>query len=171
MQLQAAAKHAPPDVARRLDDIRGSVTDTLVTLRNLARGIFPPLLAEAGVVAALKAYMAKAAPAARLDSRVPPGLRTAQEKEAAVYFCCLEALQNVAKHAGPTATATVQLTVDAGRLCFDITDDGPGFDLTGARRHGTGLQGMADRLAAVGGRLVPESTPGVGTRIGGSVPL
>ena len=122
------------------------------------------------MVAALNAHLVKAQMAARLDSRLPPGLRTAQEKEAAVYFCCLEALQNVAKHAGPDAIAAVHLTVDAGRLWFEVTDDGPGFDVADAR-HGTGLQGMADRLAAVGGWLLLESAPGGGTRVGGSVPL
>jgi signal transduction histidine kinase len=94
--------------------------------------------------------------------------RYPQEVEAAVYFSCLEALQNVAKYANANA-ATVRLRESPGRLEFRINDDGTGFD-AGATSYGTGLQGIADRLAALGGSLAVASTPGGGTAITGSLP-
>ncbi len=92
------------------------------------------------------------------------------EIEAAVYFCCLEALQNVAKHAGEDATATVRLSQDDGELRFEVTDDGRGFDAASANGS-AGLQNMADRIGALGGELRVESSPGSGTTVAGSVPL
>ena len=95
--------------------------------------------------------------------------RYAQEAEAAVYFSCLEALQNVAKYAGD-ARATVRLGRDDGRLSFEVSDDGAGFD-PAATSYGTGLQGIVDRLAALGGRLEVRSVPGAGTALLGMVPV
>ena len=85
-----------------------------------------------------------------------------------MYFCILEALQNVAKYAR-ASRATVALSCPDGHLGFTVTDDGDGFDTTEVTR-GTGLQGMADRLAAVGGTLRIDSMPGSGTTIGGALP-
>jgi signal transduction histidine kinase len=95
--------------------------------------------------------------------------RFSQDAEAAVYFCALEALQNVAKYAGATR-ATVQLRRQDSHLTFEITDDGIGFDPS-AKAYGTGMQGMADRLAALGGELRVTSAPGNGTRIEGRMPI
>jgi signal transduction histidine kinase len=92
------------------------------------------------------------------------------EAEAAVYFCCLEALQNAAKHAGQRATATVRLWQEAGALRFEVADDGAGFDPT-SKGHGAGFINMSDRLGAIGGTLQVDSTPGVGTRVSGTVPV
>ena len=94
--------------------------------------------------------------------------RYPQEVEAAVYFCCLEALQNISKYAG-ASTATIRLADGSGTLAFEVTDDGRGFD-PGSTGYGTGLQGMADRLDALGGSLEVRSTPGQGTTVAGRVP-
>ena len=94
--------------------------------------------------------------------------RYPQDAESTVYFCTLEALQNVAKHAKAT-TATVRLSGSAGTLEFSVSDDGAGFPAT-ATRHGSGLQGMSDRLAAHGGTLTVTSQPGHGTTITGRLP-
>ena len=149
-----------------LDELAGETQQALEDLRDLARGIYPPLLADQGLGAALEAQARR--------SPVPVTVETdgvgryAPEVEAAVYFSCLEALQNVAKYAGATA-ATIELAGAPGRLEFGIHDDGVGFD-AGATSYGTGLQGIADRLAALGGALAVASTPGSGTAITGSLP-
>jgi signal transduction histidine kinase len=92
------------------------------------------------------------------------------ELEAAVYFCCLEALQNAAKHAGDGARAELHLTHHDRRLRFEIKDNGAGFDQSIAAAS-TGLQNMGDRIGALGGTLEIESVPGRGTRIAGSIPV
>ena len=95
--------------------------------------------------------------------------RYPQDVEAAVYFCTLEALNNVAKYAN-ASQARIQLLHRDGQLTFEISDDGRGFD-PNQTGYGTGLQGMADRLDAIGGTLEVESRPGKGTRVVGSVPI
>jgi signal transduction histidine kinase len=95
--------------------------------------------------------------------------RVAPEVEGAVYFCCLEALQNVQKYAD-ASRSTVRLWRDDGRLNFEVVDDGRGFDLAHAR-HGSGFTNMQDRLAALGGSVKVTSEPGQGTRLLGSLPL
>ena len=123
----------------------GAVED----LRDLARGIYPPLLASEGLAAALEAQ-ARKAPVPTSVTANGVG-RYPQDVEAAVYFCVLEALQNVAKYAGATR-AEVRLAASGHSLEFTVTDDGAGFD-PGSKAYGTGLQGMADRLHAHGGSL------------------
>jgi signal transduction histidine kinase len=135
-------------------------------LRDLARGIYPPLLADQGLGAALEAQARRSTVPVVVDT---DGVgRHEPEVEAAVYFSCLEALQNVAKYARATS-ATVHIREASGRLEFRIHDDGAGFD-AGATSYGTGLQGIADRLAALDGTLAVASTPGSGTTITGSLP-
>jgi signal transduction histidine kinase len=95
--------------------------------------------------------------------------RYPQEAEAAVYFCVLEGLQNVAKYANATR-ATVLLQERQGELVFTVADDGVGFD-TSKTSYGTGLQGMADRLSAQGGSLEVQSATGQGTSVTGRVPV
>ena len=102
------------------------------------------------------------------DGRADGIGRYPQDVEAAVYFCTLEALNNVAKYAGATH-ANVRLAQDNGTLVFEVHDDGAGFD-PATSTFGTGLQGMADRLDAIGGSLHVESAPGIGTTIAGRVP-
>jgi signal transduction histidine kinase len=140
--------------------------DALENLRDLARGIYPPLLADRGLLAALEAQARKAPVPTTIEAE---GVgRFAQDVEAAVYFSCLEALQNVAKYAG-ASRATVALANGAGELRFTIADDGRGFDpeTTG---YGTGLQGIADRLAVMGGDVAITSAPGDGTIVSGHLP-
>jgi signal transduction histidine kinase len=157
----------PAKAAELLTQLQTDTQAALDDLRDLARGIYPPLLADRGLVAAVDAQARRAAfpVEVRSDADLP---RYAQEVEAAVYFCVLEALQNVAKYAG-AEHATVSLAASNGDLRFTVADDGAGFDAT-AGTYGTGLQGMSDRLEALGGRLEVRSQPGSGTEVEGSVP-
>jgi signal transduction histidine kinase len=137
----------------------------LEDLRDLARGIYPPLLADKGLAAALETQARRAAVPTTVTV---DGLgRYAQQIESAVYFCTLEALNNVAKYAEATS-AVVRLSQSNGHLEFEVTDDGRGFDADAAS-YGTGLQGMADRLDAIGGKLRVESTRGIGSTVTGRV--
>jgi signal transduction histidine kinase len=149
------------------DQLMGEAQEALENVRDLARGIYPPLLQDAGLLAALQAQARKSSLPVTVEadgiSRYP------QEQEAAVYFCALEALQNVAKYAGATRVA-VRLREQDGHVIFEVTDDGVGFDPK-LRGYGTGLQGMADRLAALAGKLIVTSSPGAGTTVKGSVPV
>lgn len=95
--------------------------------------------------------------------------RYPQAVEGAVYFCCLEALQNASKHAPDATAVRVSLVEDHG-LRFEVEDDGAGFDPR-EMRDGAGLTNMRDRLATVGGRLVIRSRPGLGTTVEGTVPV
>jgi len=145
------------------EETRSAIDD----LRDLARGIYPPLLADRGLEAALEAQARKSpTPVAVTSDGVG---RYGQDVEAAVYFSCLEALQNVAKYAS-ASSATIRLAQRNGSLEFAVSDDGTGFDPKVVAR-GSGLQGMADRLDAIGGELTVESRPGSGTTVRGSVPI
>jgi signal transduction histidine kinase len=157
----------PAKAGSMIDGLQAAATTALEDLRDLARGIYPPLLADQGLTAALEAQARKAALPVTVSSQ---GVgRYPQEIEAAVYFCSLEALNNVAKYAGASA-AEVRLAQENGHLSFTVHDDGAGFDpaVTG---YGTGLHGMADRLDAIGGDLEVESAPGRGTMVRGRVPV
>jgi signal transduction histidine kinase len=155
-----------PDEAHRLmSELQADAVDALETLRDLARGIYPPLLADRGLAAALDAQARKSPVAVSIDSDGTG--RYTQDVESAVYFCVLEALNNVTKYAD-ASRVTVLLSERAGNLRFEVTDDGRGFDSgTGS---GTGLRGMADRLEAIGGGLQVTSEPGHGTSVVGEVP-
>ena len=156
-----------PEKARdALVQLQADATQTLEDLRDLARGIYPPLLADEGLGAALKAQARRATYPVHVDDALDR--RYAPEVEAAVYFSCLEALQNVAKYA-EASSARVRVVEDANELVFDVVDDGGGFDPT-ARGYGTGLQGIADRLGALDGSLEVTSAPGRGTSVRGRVP-
>jgi len=147
-------------------DLQADAIDALEQLRDLARGIYPPLLADQGLVAALEAQARKASVPTEVRS---DGIgRYPQDIESAVYFCVLEALNNVAKYAEATR-AEVSLAQDDGHLRFAVVDDGTGFD-TAEMSYGTGVQGMADRLDAIGGALQVASRKGEGTTIEGRIP-
>jgi signal transduction histidine kinase len=151
-----------------LDQLRGDVQDTLEELRELAHGIYPPLLRDRGLEAALKAAANRST--LPVELLVDPDVgRHPAEAEAAVYFCCLEAMQNAAKHAGPAAAVTVTLAEQPGHLHFEVCDTGPGFDVATVS-GGAGFVNMADRLGAVGGTLQATSSPGRGAKIGGDIP-
>jgi len=170
VQARLTESLAGKDADRERDLLRQlqhGLQEALEDLRDLARGIYPPLLADQGLRAALEAQ-ARRSPV-RVVVEAEAIARYPQEAEAAVYFCVLEALQNVAKYAG-ASRAVVTLGGDASELRFEVRDDGRGFD-TAATGYGTGLQGMADRLAALDGVLRVESSPGAGTSVTGSLPV
>ncbi len=150
-----------------LDQLAGEVQETIQELRELAHGIYPPLLVDSGLVEALRAA-ANRNPLP-VDIVADGIARYPSETEAAVYFCCLEALQNAAKHA-PDARVEVRLWEESGGLLFTVSDDGPGFDPDTAQR-GHGYVNMADRLGAIGGTVRWDSELGKGSQVRGSVPL
>ena len=171
VNLRVARELAQQDPAASRELLRqlgGDVRDTLEDVRALAHGIYPPLLLDSGLAPALRAAAARAA----IDVQIEIGTlgRHPADVEASVYFCCLEALQNAAKHAGGAACASLRVSAGSGLVRFEVADDGVGFDPASPSDHGAGLQGMADRLGAVGGALTVASCPGRGTRISGSVP-
>jgi signal transduction histidine kinase len=158
----------PMQAKEMLEEISEQTTETLSSLRDLARGIYPPLLSDRGIVQAVRAHLRKTASPTRLEASIPEDMRFDPEVEAAVYFCVLEALQNAAKHA-PDALAEVRLRLADDHLVFEVEDEGPGFD-PAAKTEGTGLQNMADRVAAVGGTHDVRSRPGEGTTVRGRLP-
>jgi signal transduction histidine kinase len=170
VKLGLAEMMTAKDPAKAVDLISSLKADTdeaLETLRDLARGIYPPLLADKGLKAALESQARKAALPVTVEA---DGVgRYPQEVEAAVYFCVLEALQNVQKYSGAT-TAAVRLAESDQRLRFEVFDQGRGFDSARDAR-GAGLTNMEDRLDALEGRLVISSEPGQFTRVSGSLPL
>lgn len=150
------------EVGRGLDDVLNS-------LRDLARGIYPQLLLDRGVVEAVRSA-ARRAPIA-VSVRAGSVRRVSEDIEVAIYYCCVEAVQNVAKHGGPGARANVRFWQDAeDTLHFEVVDDGDGFD-GGDARAGRGLTNMRDRIEAVGGGLMISSHRGQGTVVRGRVPL
>jgi signal transduction histidine kinase len=150
-----------------LRGIQRDAQEALDNLRDLARGIYPPLLADQGLAAALQAHARKTPLPIAFEietvDRYPP------EVEAAVYFFVLEALQNVAKYAD-ASNVTVRMREWEGDVDFSVMDDGRGFDLQ-KTPLGMGLQNMADRLAALGGRLEIKTAPGRGTNVLGRIPI
>jgi signal transduction histidine kinase len=166
LSLLAEAADDPDLVRQAVPDLKAQLSAALDDLRALARGIYPPLLAEQGLVMALRTQAARSPLPVEVEAREIG--RYPQDAESTVYFCALEALQNVAKHAR-ASKATVRLAGSADGLEFWISDDGAGFPAA-AQRHGSGLQGMADRLAAHGGTLDVRSHPGHGTTITGRLP-
>jgi len=145
--------------------LKAETSGALETLRELARGIYPPLLADQGLPAAVRAQASKAHVPVDVSAdgvgRYPP------EVETAIYFCCVEALQNAARHA-PGSTVRVGLAGSGTEVAFTVADDGPGFD-PAAGTHGAGLRNMSDRLAALGGSCQIDSSPGRGTTVAGRI--
>jgi signal transduction histidine kinase len=171
LKLELAAetiRDDPVEGQRALAWLGRQMDEVLQELRSLARGIYPQLLGEHGLRDALKA--------AALTSPIPVEVRTTaiarypQDVEVAVYFCCLEAIQNVVKHGGSGATATLRLWSEVGRLNFEVRNPGIGFDPDRVRT-GSGLINMRDRIEAVGGKLQILSRPGRGVSVRGSVPV
>ena len=140
-----------------LADLRSDATQALEDLRDLAHGIYPPLLADKGLVSALESQARKSPVPVEVAhdgvGRYPP------DAEAAVYFCVLEALQNIGKYA-QASQVEVRLDATDSTLRFAVQDDGVGFDAQ--RRSGGGLTNMRDRLEALGGSLSIESAQGRG---------
>jgi signal transduction histidine kinase len=157
----------PAAAIEALTDIATDVKATVQELRDLAHGIYPPLLMDNGLPDALRAVAARSP----LEvETVTDGIgRFPSDIEAAVYFCCLEALQNAAKHA-PESAVELRLWEEEGGLLFTVTDNGPGFDAQVAEA-GHGFMNMNDRLGAIGGSVRWESKPGEGSTVRGSIPL
>lgn len=165
VQLQLAeqlSEQGTPFTADQLRALHAEAREAIDDLRELARGIYPSVLAERGLEDALKSIAGRAPHP--VEVAYDPAIDLAPDDAAAVYFVCLEALQNVAKHAGSDTSARVSLAVDGEVLLVEVADDGPGFDAarTGPTR---GLLNMADRAGALGGDLVVDSVPGAGTRV------
>jgi two-component system, NarL family, sensor kinase len=149
-----------------VDELGTEVDESIRVLRSLGHGLHPPVLEGAGIVAALRAEArALPMPVAVEDGGVG---RYAPEVEAAVYFACLEALQNAAKH-GRARSVTVSISDDGRGPAFAVVDDGAGFDPACAA-EGAGLTNMRDRVGSLGGELVIDAVPGRGTTVAGSVP-
>jgi signal transduction histidine kinase len=148
-------------------ELQADAAGALENLRDLARGIYPPLLADLGLAAALSAQANKSPVPVTVEADAIG--RFPQQTEAAVYFCCLEALQNIVKYAH-ASSARICLQVQNGTLRFTVSDDGAGYD-TSHTPMGSGQRNMADRLAALGGQLEVRSAPGQGTTITGHLPV
>ena len=169
IRVGLARELADPEAAQRLDDVGKELEEILEELRDLAHGLYPPVLREFGLGEALASAVRRSPSPAKLEAAAIG--RYSEEVEAAVYFCCLEGLQNVDKHAGLAATAVIRLWELDRRLYFEIVDDGLGYDAGLARHAGQGLANMSDRIAALGGTLVVESTPGRGTTVRANIPV
>lgn len=135
---------------------------------ELAHGLYPPLLASDGLYAALSATARRSPVPITIEGKELG--RAPRSIESAAYFCCLEAIQNCAKHGGSGARVSVQLGMRDGVLEFRVRDDGVGFD-PDAVRPGHGLINMRDRLDALGGHVEITSVPGRGTTVHGQIPL
>ncbi len=159
--LLGLARKAEGDRYQALLSEASELVDTSIAeIRRLAHGIYPPLLISGGLTEALPTLAARAAVPVHLDldslGRYPTST------EAALYYCCSEALQNAAKYGGPGTTVTVTAHADDKTITLSISDTGRGFD---SATIGMGLTNMTDRLSAIGGQLVIDSEPGRGTRI------
>jgi signal transduction histidine kinase len=158
-----------PGSARvHLLDVQEELDAALAELRSLAHGIYPGILESDGLTGAIVDAARLAAIPTNVDCEGVGRYR--RELEAAVYFCCLEALQNAAKHAGADARVFVKLSQTNGHLEFKIADDGVGFRMD-ADHRGTGQLNMRDRIGALGGTLAIHSKPGQGTIVAGTVPV
>jgi signal transduction histidine kinase len=154
------------DASAALNRFGDEVEDAIQEVRAFARGVYPALLASNGLGAALLSATRYAARPVIVSAR---GLRRCRpEVESAVYFTCLAAIDNAAKHAGP-AEVSVDVWDTAQALHFTVCDTGRGFDPS-RTPAGAGLTNMRDRISALGGTLAVDSRPAHGTRLHGSVP-
>jgi signal transduction histidine kinase len=162
------AEHDRPAEADALRQLAVEVEEALEEIRALTHGIYPAALTERGLAAAVRGAALRSPVPASVDV---DGLRDYPEEiAAAVYFCCVESLQNIAKHAPEAHEARIILREAGSVLWFSVSDDGPGL-APGNARVGAGLINMRDRMATVGGQLTVRSTPGQGTRVSGRIPL
>ena len=157
------AESDPDDAERVLAELAEDVDATLDEVRALAQGIYPPLLQAEGLTGALRAAARRSPIPASVHCT---GARYPVEVESAIYFCCLEALQNAGKHTDPSARATVRVSSSDGVLRFKVEDTGQGFDVRAARA-GMGIANMTERMAAIGGDIRIVSHPQQGTVVSG----
>ena len=169
LQLTADIVREDPELGvERLRELEARVEEALEEVRSLAHGVCPPILADHGLVGALRARAAHSPVPIQLVVRHVG--RYTPEVESAVYFCVLEALQNVAKHATGARRVVVSVAEQPGELRLRVRDDGSG-PASGTIRAGAGVTNMRDRLATVGGVLEIRTVPGSGTTVDGRVPL
>ena len=152
----------------RLGELAVEFDEALDDLRSAAHGIYPPLLADEGLYAALREVARRSA--VPLTTQLDDVGRLSEDHETAIYYCCLEALQNVAKHAGEDAVASLRLSRDRNSVRFAVSDNGVGF-VPSAGTNGAGLTNMVDRIGAVGGTLAVRSSPDEGTTVLGRVTI
>ena len=174
--LAEMIEHEPASAIERLAELRSDFDEALDELRELAHGLYPPVLASDGLLVALKSMSRNRAVPITLQSiglrRVTPSI------ESAAYFCCAEAVNNATKHGGPGVRITIRVGMTENQLSFVIRDDGCGFDpraaaggSAAAGPTGQGLANLRDRLEALGGQVTIISTPGRGTTVSGDIPL
>jgi signal transduction histidine kinase len=168
IRLELAREMAADErLAEELDAIGLDASAAIHELRSLSHGIYPTVLRSRGLVAALRSLAMRATiPIAVTDGGIG---RCSAAVEAAIYFCCAEAVQNAIKHAGPGATVSIDLGRDHAGIRFAIADDGVGMSESAVGK-GDGLVGMRDRIGAVGGELEISSAPGCGTTLRGRIP-
>jgi signal transduction histidine kinase len=163
-----ASAAASADERERLEQLGQELDDALVDIRSVTRAGSPELLARFGVPSCLRSAASTSPVPVRIEAvgfgRLDPQI------EQSVYYCCLEALQNVIKHAGPDAVARIRLRRTSDNVTFEVEDSGRGFDPARVAR-GEGLTNLTDRLAVMRGRLSIDSRPGMGTRIFGEIPI
>jgi signal transduction histidine kinase len=165
------AETDPKASAELLDQLGEGLKDAVQELRALAHGIYPPLLVDRGIEEALRSAAGRSALPTDVEASDLP--RFTPEQEAAVYFCCMEALQNAGKYAGDSATANIRVWQEDGVLRFEVSDTGAGFDpsLIAGAGKGAGFVNMSDRVGAIGGTVNVRSEPGQGTTISGRLPV
>ena len=169
IRLAIATELVPGDarLPGLLSEIGEGLDEAIDELREVAFGIHPTVLTDHGLVAALQHVARHAAgPVAVTSSGLT---RQPAELELAIYYCCREAIQNASKHGGPSVKIVIVLHEDAHGVGFEVSDDGPGFDVATAK-SGRGLQHMRDRIVLLGGRLSIDSKPGIGTVVSGAIP-
>jgi signal transduction histidine kinase len=159
LQLAEEDRHTPPELAGTLAALSAGAQAALDSVREIAHGIYPSTLTAFGVQAALRAQARRASIDVSLRGTAP---RSTEEAEAAVYFSCLEAIQNVAKHADRAAHTTLRLQHSKGTLAVRIQDDGRGFDPSHTP-DGVGLRNIHDRIGVLAGSVKIDSKPGHGT--------
>jgi signal transduction histidine kinase len=168
VHLSLAGEQLQPEELPIVEQLERELDEALDELQSVARGIYPQVLAQHGLAAALRSAVQNTAiPVSVTDEGVG---RHSREVELAVFYCCVEALQNAAKHAGPGASASVVLSDADGQLRFLVEDDGQGFEPSRVE-PGAGLSNLADRLSAVGGAIRIDSAAGRGTCIAGQIPV
>ena len=173
IRLGLAAEMMQSDPLRATAMVRefgGEVEAAIDDVRSLAQGVYPSLLADMGLEHALASAARRSPSAATTTIACEDVRRYPADVESAVYFSCLEAMQNAAKHAAGADSVSISVRDGDGVLRFEVRDSGPGFD-RGSLRRGSGLTNMEDRIVAVGGQLTITSRPGEGTRVGGAIPV
>ena len=157
-----------PELRERVSEAREEVEEALAELRELAHGIYPPALGRWGLARAFELLSSRSRGRVEVVDLCADRFRP--EVEAAMYYCCSEAIQNASKHAGVDAHIAVRLYTDADQLHLEVRDDGSGFDVASID-GGVGLENMRDRVGAVGGRVGIDSRPGRGTLVAATAPI